>query len=181
MLSETNFNQDQLKFCYTLKQTLISSLWWLSLGSEVWSYLLLKPQGVLESFNHLYSNESIGYVWNISAHSDHEYLFWASRKMSFQCLHLHRAAINTRHKKMSETSLLAEILIYCFDLLKKSWWFSSIFNMCLFHMHVWQENALQSHMVIVRFSPKTVSQHAVIWRYPYEHALSLWGINGKCN
>ena len=34
---------------------------------------------------------------------------------------------------------------------------SSVFNICLFYMHFRQENALQSNMVIVRFSPKTVS------------------------
>ena len=46
--------------------------------------------------------------------------------------------------------------------------------MCLFHMHFWQENALQCNMVVVCFSPRTVSRHAVKWHYPYEHALPLW-------
>ena len=34
------------------------------------------------------------YIWNISAHSDHGHLCWASRKTSFQCLYLHLAVIN---------------------------------------------------------------------------------------
>ena len=82
ILSETNFNQSQLKLCYLLTQT---------------------------------------YISNISTPSDHGHLCWASRKTSFQCLHLHRAATNTRYEKMSGTSLLAEISVYCFDLPKTSW------------------------------------------------------------
>ena len=60
MLSETYFNQNQLKRLHMLSQT---------------------------------------YLWNISAHYDHAHLCWASSKTSFQCLHLHRAAINTRNEK----------------------------------------------------------------------------------
>ena len=45
--------------------------------------------------------------------------------------------------------------------------------MCMFYMHFQLENALQSNMVIV-FLPKWFPLHAVIWRYHYEHALSLW-------
>ena len=82
IISETYFNQNQLKLRYTLSKT---------------------------------------YICNISAPSDHGHLYWASRKTSFQCLHLHRAAINTRYEKMSGTSLLAENSIYWFDLPKKAW------------------------------------------------------------
>ena len=39
------------------------------------------------------------YICTLSAHSDHGHLCWASRKTSFQCLHLHRAAINTCYEK----------------------------------------------------------------------------------
>ena len=60
ILSETYFNQNQLKLRYMLPQT---------------------------------------YICNIAAPSDHGHLCWASRKTSFQCLHLHRAAINTRYEK----------------------------------------------------------------------------------
>ena len=60
-------------------------------------------------------------------------------------------------KKISGTSLLAETLI-CRKSLDNLVLFLTCFNMCLFHMHVWQENALQSNMVIVPFSPKPVSR-----------------------
>ena len=53
-------------------------------------------------------------ICNISAHSDHGHFCWASRKTSFQCLHLHRAAINIGYEKMSGTSSLSEISINWF-------------------------------------------------------------------
>ena len=58
-------------------------------------------------------------IWNISAHSDHDHLCWASRKTSFQftC-----AVINIRYEKKypSLVFLLADISIYCFDSRKQS-------------------------------------------------------------
>ena len=59
-------------------------------------------------------------ICNISAHSDHGHFCCASRKTSFQCLHLHRAVVNTGYEKMSRTSSLSEISINCFDLPKNS-------------------------------------------------------------
>ena len=122
------------------------------------------------------------YICNLSAHSDHGHLFWASHKTSFQCLHLHRAAINTRYAKTCP-GLLPKLKFRSTALIcRKSLDNLVLFlNICLSHMHFWQENALQCNMEIVRFSPKTFSRHAVKWRYPYEHELSSCGSNGKCN
>ena len=68
------------------------------------------------------------------------------------------AVINIRYEKISETCFsFVHVSVYCFDSRKQSSSFSSVFNMCLFYMHFRQEKALQSKMVIVRFSPRTVS------------------------
>ena len=89
--------------------------------------------------------------WNISTHSDHDHICWASHDVisMFTC-----AVINIRLQKN-----MRDLFFTCwhFNLLL---WFLVIkfyFNMCLFYMHFRHENTLQSNMIIVHFSPKTVS------------------------
>ena len=110
--------------------------------------------------------------WNISAHSGHVHRCWVSRKTSFQSLLVLWSVYATK-KYPVLAFLLADISSYCLD------WDSHgnlvlIFNTCLFYMYFRQENALQSNMVLVRFSPKRFPRHAVVWRYHYEHALPSW-------
>ena len=98
----------------------------------------------------------------------------------------HRAVISTRYEK----NVRGFFTCWNFHLLICGKSLDNLvlfFYMCLFHMHFWQENALQYNMVIVRFSPKTISRHKsnditlTSTRYRYEHALSSCRSNGKTN
>ena len=59
--------------------------------------------------------------------------------------------------------LIYMLKFWCTSLIRRKSVANFSFNLCLFHMHFWQENAVQSNMGIARFSPKTVSHHAFIW------------------
>ena len=115
-----------------------------------WVFWILSEKYFSQNQRKLRNMLSYTYICNLSAHSDHGHLFWASRKTSFQCLHLHRAAINTRYEKMSVTSSLAEISSTALICRKSLDNLVLFLNMCLIHI---QENALLCNMEIVRFSP----------------------------